>query len=113
MIDTSLMKREHLISYIESLTKQRDDARSDVSKAISLAAKLRRQLELSEAEVSMSGSYLIFDKHGVPTCSEHGAMLCMDKPRGMWRCPTCHLGASTHALLNYIRREWDGILVVQ
>lgn len=113
MVDTSKMKRAHLIGYVESLIKERDYARNIASKLRSLVSKAERALELSEAGDSMSGNYVIFDKHGVPSCSEHGVMLCMDKPRGMWRCPTCHAGISTHELLRYVRREWDGVLVIK
>jgi len=35
-----------------------------------------------------------FDASGYPSCEEHGAMVCVNKERNLWRCIQCGVGVS-------------------
>lgn len=35
-----------------------------------------------------------FDTGNNLVCEEHGAMLCVNKDRSIWRCPVCNIGIS-------------------
>lgn len=47
---------------------------------------------------SVSTGKVYWTEKNLVTCARHGAMLCVNPDRTIWRCPTCHEGA-------YV--EWD------
>ena len=76
--------------------------------------RLERYIERMEDPERGAETWVVFNKDWrTPACSKHGAMLCMDKARGMWRCPARHIGVATHGFLEYLRREFDGVIVIK
>ncbi|KKL24325.1 hypothetical protein LCGC14_2416460 [marine sediment metagenome] len=47
---------------------------------------------------SVSAGKVYWDDRNLVTCALHGAMLCVNPSRTIWRCPACHEGAFV---------EWD------
>jgi len=43
--------------------------------------------------LSVSDGKIIWTEENYVTCIEHGACLCVNKERTIWRCPTCNEGA--------------------
>jgi len=42
---------------------------------------------------SVSEGKIYWTENNKVTCREHGACLCLNKNRTIWRCPTCNEGA--------------------
>lgn len=42
-----------------------------------------------------------FDANGYPSCEEHGAMNCVNKPRSLWRCIMCGIGVSFESVESF------------
>jgi hypothetical protein len=42
---------------------------------------------------SVSEGKIFWTDNNLVTCKEHGACLCLNKDRSIWRCPTCNEGA--------------------
>ncbi len=42
---------------------------------------------------SVSTGKVYWTDNNLVTCEVHGAMLCVNPDRTIWRCPTCHEGA--------------------
>lgn len=42
---------------------------------------------------SVSLGKIFWTEKNLVTCREHGACLCLNKDRTLWRCPTCNEGA--------------------
>jgi hypothetical protein len=42
---------------------------------------------------SVSEGKIFWTNNNLVTCKEHGACLCLNKDRTLWRCPTCNEGA--------------------
>jgi len=42
---------------------------------------------------SVSGGKIYWTDANLVTCHKHGACLCVNEDRTIWRCPACHEGA--------------------
>ena len=42
---------------------------------------------------SVSEGKIVWTSNNKVTCREHGACLCLNMDRSLWRCPTCNEGA--------------------
>jgi hypothetical protein len=42
---------------------------------------------------SVSTRLIYWTEQNKVTCKEHGACLCLNKEKSIWRCPTCNEGA--------------------
>lgn len=108
--DVKTMLRPHLEAYALNLEERCKEERGRIGE---LRRELDKLRDVSESEDSLSsGRYVIFSmEKGYPHCSEHGAMLCVNEERTIWRCSTCHLGADLGQIHAYIRREKDITLI--
>lgn len=116
VIAVDKLEREHLESYALNLEELNKGQRIEIGELRSENSKLIKKIDsLDEGFGLETQNFVVFPKRwdGRPTCSQHGPMLCMDEARGMWRCPACHIGISTHDFLNYLRMEFDGVIHIQ
>ena len=42
---------------------------------------------------SVSSGLVYWTDNNLVTCHRHGAMLCVNESRTIWRCPACNVGA--------------------
>jgi hypothetical protein len=45
-------------------------------------------------------SLVQFTSLGYPTCELHGAMLCMNSDKTLWRCPDCNVGIDVSGMIS-------------
>ena len=62
-------------------------------KLLDIACMPNLNPKVTDGLYSVSEGKIYWTDENYVTCREHGACLCVNKDRSIWRCPACHEGA--------------------
>ena len=70
-----------------------DEKAKRPKKILDIACMPNLSPKVTDGLHSVSKGKIYWTDENYVTCREHGACLCVNKDRTIWRCPTCHEGA--------------------
>lgn len=82
---------EELIQKNKEISKLKKDLNTFIQKNKQLEKNI---VSLKDSPVVVTEKNLVYVDvlSNTPHCKQHGAMLCMNEERTIWRCPACNVG---------------------